>query len=71
MRSSTAAHERLEKFQAGKQQWLQTKQADIRTKLQSDVNEALAQKFMKQTTASRLEMTDAQFDEAKSQAASA
>ena len=66
-----AAREGLEKFQAGKQQWLQTQWAEIRAKLPADVATAVAQRFMKQTTAGRLEMTDTEFAEAKAQAVSA
>lgn len=65
-----AARDRLEKFRQGKQQWIQSQSAEIRAKLTDDVKKAVAQRFMKQTTAGRLEMKDAEFAEARVQAAS-
>ncbi len=65
------ARARLEQFQSAKPEWLRAQRAEIRAKLPDDVKAAVTPPFLKQTTATSLELKEEEFEEAKAAAASA
>lgn len=55
----------LEQFQSAKQNWMQERWAEIRKKLPEDVKAATKQRFLKQTTATSIGLTEDEFSKAK------
>lgn len=67
----STARKELEQFQSAKQNWMQERWADIRKKLPEDVKAATKQRFLKQTTATSLRLTEGEFGKVKAAAESA